>query len=430
MKKFIAIGISIATFFLSLFNVLGNGVKAPKDESDFLPVIRFVVASDSHIKTIGDTKSKRIKNVISLGYSDAEQDENYKNLDAVLFAGDLTDNGRVSQFIGYKSAVDISANDPSIVHGILAKSHDGNTLEKKSLEIYEEMTGEPTDFHYEINGFHFIGISTSKTDGEQYSEYQRQWLKEELDKAVAEDPSKPVFLMHHEHVKDTVYGSRDVDGWGVDYFSDIIKQYPQIVDFSGHSHYPLNDPRSIWQGEFTAVGTGALKYAEFTVGAERKIHPANYKKIAQCWIVEVDKDNNIRLRGYDALSGTLLCEYTINDVANTENRQYSQDKMMKKSSAPAFDENASLKVKKSIGKFKVTVPAAKATDGSIVFLYRATVYDSNGNEVSSEYIVNDYWRSPCYKEVTFKLSLKKGYTVKVVAENAYEMQSEALVATV
>ena len=31
--------------------------------------------------------------------------------------------------------------------------------------------------------------------------------------------------------------------------------------FSGHSHYPLTDDRSIWQGAFTSIGAASLRYA-------------------------------------------------------------------------------------------------------------------------------------------------------------------------
>ena len=45
-------------------------------------------------------------------------------------------------------------------------------------------------------------------------------------------------------------------------FAEILKNYPQVVDFSGHSHVPINDPRSIHQKHFTALGTGSLSYFE------------------------------------------------------------------------------------------------------------------------------------------------------------------------
>ena len=104
-----------------------------------------------------------------------------------------------------------------------------------------------------------------------------------------------MFVTHHEHNIETVYGSSVYDGWGVPYFKAILNQYPQVVDFSGHSHFPLNDPRSVWQGKFTAIGTGAIYYSEFTVEGLRSYHPADSEQTATCWIVELNDKGDLHL---------------------------------------------------------------------------------------------------------------------------------------
>lgn len=428
MVKF---ALAVVTAILSIFTPL-NDVKAPADESaDYVPVIRFAVMSDSHLNAIGDKKTQRVQKCISLGYDIAAKDENYQNLDAVLFAGDLTDDGRKIQFLGFKSAVDsVLDYGKTELLTVMAKSHDGYCRDNDTFSYFENMTGQPKDFHKVINGFHFIGISASKNKDEHYTEDQREWLKAQLDEAVKDNPSKPVFVMHHEHVSDTVYGSLEDDGWGTDYFKDIFEEYPQIVHFSGHSHYPVNDPRSIWQGKFTAVGTGSLNYAEFTVDGVNRLHPDDYKNMAQMWIVEADAENTVRLRGYDALSGTLLCEYYVNNPADKENRQFTPAQQESATDAPVFSDGAELKVKKLFGKYKVTAPAAQGSENNPVFLYRFYVIDESAEVVSSEYVVNNYWRGEDYETVSVKLSAEKGQTIKVIAENAYGKQSEALEYTV
>ena len=429
IQKMLAAMLAMVTVALT-FSVRMNRVTAPADDADFVPVLRFVVASDTHIKTIGDERSQRIQKILSLAYSDAQQDAAYTKLDAALFVGDLTNKGTPSQFLGFRGAVNSVLQSETQCLAVVAKSHDGNFLGKTSLSLFKELTGQDTDFHIVLNGFHFIGLSASKTVGNHYSEYQREWLREQLDTAVQYDPNKPVFVMHHEHVSDTVYGSFDEDGWGIDYFKDIFNEYPQIVHFSGHSHYPLNDPRSIWQGAFTAVGTGAVYYAELTVDGWSRVHPENYKTIAQCWIVEVDAQNRVRLRGFDALSGTLLCTYTLHDLANKDVRQYTPDVLQKAASAPVFAQTDAILVKKGIGKSTVSVPAAESTDGQIVFLYRLTVRDESGKVIDEQKLVNDYWIADSYKTVQFTAKVKSGDTVSILAENAYGMQSEPLTAVI
>lgn len=428
MLKFL---ISFVTVILSIFAPF-NAVKAPaEDKTDFVPVIRFAAVSDSHLSVAGDNKTQRIQKFISMSYDIAAQDENYKNLDAVIFAGDLTDGGHKPQFMGFLSSVNsVIDYDETALLTVMANSHDGYCRENDTFNFFEELSGQEKDFHKVINGFHFIGLSASKVKGEQYTEAQREWLREQLAEAVKDDPSKPVFVTHHEHIYETVYGGREIDGWGTDFFKDIFEEYPQVVHISGHSHYPLNDPRSIWQGEFTAIGTGSLNYAEFTVDGESRIHPDGYRKMAQMWIIEVDANNTVRLRGYDALGGALLCEYYVNNPADAANRQYSPEKQEATCSAPTFPDGAELKVKKIAGKYKITVPAAEGSENNPVFLYRFYVLDKDGNEVSSSYVINTYWLIDDYEKVTEKVKAEKGYTIKVAAENAYGKQSELLEYTV
>ena len=429
-KKFLSVVMSLATAF-TMIGLLWNTVAAPSDEdSDFAPVLRFVAMSDTHIKTMFDVRTGRIQRVMTMTYNDADRDPNYSRVDAALFVGDLTDKGTADAYYGFKAAVNTGLRpETEFLAVVAAKSHDGRTYGKEALTFYQNLTDKSPDFHTVVNGYHFIGVSSSTVPDDLYSEYQRDWMREQLRAAAADDPQKPIFVMHHEHVSDTVYGSMSEDGWGVDYFKDIFCEYPQIVHFSGHSHYPVNDPRSIWQGEFTAVGTGALYYAELTVDGENCIHPENYKKIAQCWIVEVNAQNEVRLRGFDALAGEKLCEYTLHDVTNKEAREYTPAQQLSRAAEPAFPDGASIKVRKGLMDYKVTVPAAESTDGTIVFLYRAYVIGADGTQKSSEYLVNDYWLAKDYSSVSFRVQAQAGDTIRIVAENAYGMQSDALTAT-
>ncbi|MBB6733278.1 metallophosphoesterase family protein [Cohnella zeiphila] len=406
----------LATFMTMIAprNTFGD----PDDKSDFVPVVRFLVMSDSHIETFADVGCSRIQKAISLGYSDAQSDSVYKSLDAVMFCGDITDKGDMSQYIAFKSTVDSALKEETKLLAILASNHDcWGSMGRGALSYFSSLTGLHTDWHDVINGYHFIGISASADSDYRYDPEQISWVKEQLDKAVADDPEKPIFVTHHEHVLDTVYGSGDKE-WGIDHLKSVFEEYPQIIHFSGHSHYPLNDPRSIWQGSFTAVGTGAIKYMEFTVDGKKGVHPDHYEKTGQTWIVEVSAQNEVRLRGYDVYSEVQLCEYVIKEPANAANRQFTPDKQEAASSAPVFPDLGSRRY--------ITVPAAKSTDGDIIFLYRAIVFDENGNEIDHVYQVNNYWTYPTYDSVTLAVNAPRGCTVKVFAENAYGMRSEPL----
>lgn len=430
ITKFTSFVVSIATAITMIFSLFIVGT-APEDKTDFTPVLRFIACSDSHISSMGDKSCSRIEKVLKIGYAIADADEEYNSLDAFLIAGDITNQGTKNAFVGFKAVTDKFVRDETKIIPILAKSHDGNKQGKQGLKYFSELMGCDNDISCVINGYHFIGISASKIEGDHYSEYQREWLRAELDKAKADDPLKPIFVMQHEHIQNTVYGSSDIDGWGMDYFSDILKDYPQVVDFSGHSHYPINDPRSVWQGDFTAIGTGALAYLEFTVDTTRKIHPTGYQGEAQFWMVEVDAENSIRLRGIDLEENKVLCEYILKNPSVKSEFEFTPEKQAAKSTAPVFSEGASIKCTRTFSNATVKIPAAQSTDSMPIFLYRAYVYDENGNEVDMQWKLPKYYSATVEKSEKISLkNIKKGYTVKVVAETAYGVQSEPLTVVV
>lgn len=418
----------ILAFFLSVLIAYGTLVsfvvhpRAPQDTGEFTPVLRFLITSDSHITTIGDVQTTRLEKMIKLGYRIAEGDTEYNGLDAILIAGDVTDMGTKIAFNSIKAAVAPVLKEGTQFLATVSTSHDDRTLGKESLRLYSQIMEQETDFHRVINGFHFIGISASTIESEHYSEYQKVWLREQLDAAVADDPAKPVFVLQHEHISDTVYGSSSFEGWGMPDFAEILKDYPQVVDFSGHSHYPINDPRSIWQGEYTALGTGGLYYAEITVDDVKTVHPDGYRFTSTFWVVEIDADNRIRLRAVDLLAQEYLCEYILDGITD---RSYTSEKQLERSKPPVFKTGTQVKIRSG----KAVFNAAESADGMPIFIYRAFAVDAEGNRTPIGKTTPKYFRYDVPDKVKIKLeNLPEGkFTLEIVAENCYGIQSEPLI---
>ncbi|MBR0510338.1 MAG: metallophosphoesterase [Clostridia bacterium] len=424
-KKLTALCLALV-FCLPVWAV--NTAAADADDA-FVPVLRFVAASDTHVKDDSDVTAERIGKMMALAYADAQSCDAYPGIDALLIAGDLTNDGTKTEFDKFWAAVDGALKDDTQFLGVVAKNHDGYKMNRKELrQYYTSLTGNDADFHVVIGGYHFIGVSASPNDTMHYDLKQLNWLKQQLDAAVADDPDKPVFVTHHEHVRGTVYGSSQFDGWGVPYFTSILNRYPQVVDFSGHSHFPLNDPRSVWQGKFTAIGTGAIYYAEFTIDRTRSYDPPGCTDVATCWIVELDANNRLRLRGMDVNANECLCEYVLDNPADPANREYTPAKREAAAKAPAFTEGSELEVLPTADGCIVTAPAAKSLDGMPVVLYRAFAKDSHGCTAAKTWTLPLYYTAGEVTEAELTLEgLTPGdYTVTVVAENAYGMQSEAL----
>ncbi|MBQ6267263.1 MAG: metallophosphoesterase [Clostridia bacterium] len=395
----------------------------------FRPVLRFAVATDPHIRAPQDPRLDRVRAVFDCAYAAAQADDAYPALDAVVFTGDLADNGTPEQFELFRMAVTDARRAGTAVLAVVAKNHDGWTFGKRSRATLEAMLGQTADFHRVLRGFHFIGLSTSENEEEYYSDAQRDWLAQQLADAAAADADRPIFVFHHEHVKETVYGSSAFDGWGHDFFIGPLTPYPQVVDFSGHSHYPLNDPRSLWQGAFTAVGAGSLSYAEFTANGERKLHPPGHEEIAQFWLVEVDAAHTLRLRGFDAFSGRQLCVYTLSQLADASQRQYTPAQREAGAAPPVFPAGAAVTVAREGAQCRVTLPAAQPTDDGVVFLYRLAVTDAAGVCVEQQRVIAPYWLGDLPQTVGFLLqTAPPGATVAVTAENAYGQPSASLTA--
>lgn len=436
LSKLLSTALAFFTLVSNFSGLFARTAKIEAPSDNFIPVMRFTVASDVHIQVPGDIQCHRMAKMLRTSYAIAQADTHYNKLDGVMFAGDITDNGWRSEYLAFQSIINAGVKDETQPMVIIAKSHDCSMYKKDALDLFESLSGLTTDFHHVRNGFHFIGISTThdRDTDDKYTQTQLDWLDAQLAQAVADDPAKPIFVTHHEHVSNTVYGSREELGerWTAPEFYDVLAPYPQVVDFSGHSHYPLNDPRSIWQGDFTALGTGTMDYFEFTVDDVKTFHPKNNKKASQMWVVEADANNRLKLRGYDLMADAFVCEYLIEKPADKINFAYTPDQMAANSTPPVFAEGTDVKTKKLIdGSHSVDIPAARSTDGKIIFIYRVYVLDEAENPVADFWELSGYYFTPPPKTVRVKIGkLEKGsYTLKAVAENAYGMQSEPITKT-
>ncbi len=403
-------------------------------KSDFKPVLRFVVCSDLHITGSECPKLDRLKDLFRICRNYEVCAPPYKETDVFIFDGDTTNNGTKEQYEAFwQTVLCESVQDSS--YAVIAKNHDnweqGRECVKTGLAYYKSLTGKDTDFHIIRKGFHFIGISTCDETGVYYTGKQAQWLDDNIREAVRQAPDRPVFVFQHEHVKGTVYGSSEFDGWGMDFFSEILRKYPQTVHFSGHSHYPLNDPRSVVQKDFTTVGTGAMSYAEFTVDGERTVHPDGCEHIAQGWVVEADEAGSLLLIGMDFTSGAELCRIELSAPVDRESPARTYESIESMSRPPVFPEGAQVSVETVENTNTVSFPAAIGDSLDPVFLYRVYLMDRTGQILEQKTVQHHYW----YKNDICRYAASLPYhgnqfSVTVEAENAFGKKSRKLFAEV
>ncbi|HJV46197.1 MAG TPA: stalk domain-containing protein [Bacillota bacterium] len=117
-----------------------------------------------------------------------------------------------------------------------------------------------------INDFHFLFLGSEQfeqsdrsNDNDAYlSKEQLKWLKEKLqEKAV---PGRPIFVFLHQPLPNTVAGTSLPYYRGViqhQELKDILSSHPEVILFSGHTHWKLGLPHSIVRNGFTMVNSSS-----------------------------------------------------------------------------------------------------------------------------------------------------------------------------
>lgn len=420
--------ISICLILILLFSLISFSLTGCKKNDDFSPVLRFAIASDVHVADSGsNVEEARLEKLFKISYYHSKTSKsNHKTLDAVIFAGDFTDLGTLTSMKKFKSIVD--DNIKSETKALISLgNHEFYTAPQTTEERYKSVFETPVDEHIIIAGFHFIKLSPN---GEYFSEEKLQWLSEELEKATLDTPDRPIFVIQHQHVKGTVYGST---GWGADGLYEILSNYPQVVDFSGHSHFPIQDERSLWQGDFTAIGTGTLSYVEMGLNgvSSNYVFPDGKQGEYKLWertgdsdygvfqIVECDEMGNIRITGYDLSCNQILFERSINAPLKKSNFITNENKKTT-TPIPEFPVHSKCSFSKDDnGDILLTVP--RALSDAYIESYRAEVYTSDGL-VQTYYALSGQIFFPHPYKIQIRLAgldSGKEYTVKIYAVNAY-----------
>jgi 3',5'-cyclic AMP phosphodiesterase CpdA len=259
------------------------------------PILVFPVISDIHIKQSGTMDMQKFQEALE------QLNEQAPKQDAFVVVGDLTDKGLKEEYDRFFSIYDVKKQPQAISLFTIGNHEYWNGLsEADAQKRFLAETGMDSIYdHKVIKGYHFIilGPENGLTKG-YYSTKQINWLGEQLKQAAKDDPKKPIFVFQHQPIKNTVIGSNSTTELNRELLYNTLKEYPQVIHFSGHSHYPLYDPRTIYQKDFTAVGTSSVSYITIGIGFLLGELPPGYQYISQGLIVEVYK-NKVVIRRRD-----------------------------------------------------------------------------------------------------------------------------------
>ena len=312
-------------------------------------------------------------------------------VDAVIDAGDIADSNPetiYSYFVQQYNSI-IGEDVPLVA---VPGNHD--IWSDNTLNVYRRYFGEPNK-HLVIGGYHFIVISANPALGTatngNYGIGEKTFARTELNAAKADTPEgQPIFVITHQHVKNTVYASGPDANWCNDFLCGIIEDYPNAVHFSGHSHAVLEDERSIWQGDFTAVGTASLSYTELEYGKANGSVPPEADKAKQYLYLEIYSDR-IEITRVKADTGKQIKDKWVLDLPLQKSTFKYTDARANDRIAPWFEEGASVETASTTKNITVTFDAAKHND--FVHSYRLKLYKNNASTPLSDVLIfSDFYK--------------------------------------
>ena len=321
-----------------------------------------------------------------------------KGMDVLIIDGDFTDLATKNAWGTFKEIYDkVMADSEQPIPLYIMGNHDywldyffaakEIATPAKLQKRFTKYTGEYPYSHKIINGYHFICWSSS--DGSYDKSYANtDWVKAEIDKAVSDDPTKPIFVITHLNPQDTIYGS---DEWGNKDIAEFLKDYSQVISISGHSHYSLIDERSIWQGDFTAFSTQSLDYIELESGKFNGSIPkdAYGNSIAEalpaCLYMEIE-DGKITVSRLEANTGNELKEPWVLEAPFNKPDKYTADRA-KNNQPPKLENNLNITISDITdinGDPRKMLSFKAGTDDDFVHSYKLQFLDENKNVIEFE----------------------------------------------
>lgn len=351
-----------------------------------------------------------------------------RGVNMVLFAGDITDESNNKAYDLYVNAIDDVFGDTPVIFQSIMGNHDywGNGTKGNCRKVFEKKLGQSPWTHYVVNGYHFIGASPASGSMDKGYKGMEKWLRSHIETAIADNPDNPVFVMTHNSAVDTVYGSED---WGDKTLYDVFKDYPQVVNFSGHLHYSLLDERSIHQQDFTSIATQSVSYTEMEQGKVNGSIPPNASITPMGYIMEITADKielqrlnfgaDKAVEGYEEKSDM---RWQIPIPVKKESFTYTTELRKASNSAPVISNTDGNTV---VIDGKQYLEFVAGSDDDLVHSYKLVW--SNGFE---QYYFSDFYNgiNNMSKTLQLPIGMKKGtYSVKIYAVDSWNAVSQGYV---
>lgn len=324
-----------------------------------------------------------------------------KKPEIIIMPGDLADLGEYpGAFTLYKELCkEYFPYEP--IQIVCAGNHDLWTSGRDAnLEIpfkrFCEKLAVPSEnpYHTVIKDYDFITISEDINCN--YTPELTAKLAEKLETAARRNSGKPIFVLSHFPPKNTMSGSSNTSG--KEAFRELFNKYPNVISISGHTHYPSEDERCLWQGEFTAFTASTLSYAcinEDLFNTCNSILPFA-REAVQALYMEVFADH-IEIHRYNVEDAREIKPdkvWSFKLPYDPENPKYSITRRAEKRNAPVFPDDAKLLLRYDYGFVYAVFDAATHDDMVQYYQIEAARKDADGvyQTVKSVKYASDFYR--------------------------------------
>ena len=400
-------------------------------------VFSFGAISDTHVSgTNNDSGNKFSSALRQLKERASVKDED--GLDAVVVAGDLTDHPRKAEDeTGYFKSLYESAFNPSHVPMIYTiGNHDVNpsyawtantVAQAKQMSqvlgpdyfLVDQDQQMRENFECRdclVDGYHVLCITPNSCQPIGFYGNVLVWLDAKLKELTEADPERFVFVNTHPMIENTVYGSllgspagvaiSDIwyssaaDYWATRALTETLAKYPQAVTFSGHLHFPLHDPRSIWQGAFTSFGCGSVYYMAIENGKyeDRRSDTVmnDSYSVSDGWLIQLDANGNMRATAMDFTNQSPIgtpYEIPYPHADKSHLTRYDSNRALV-NQAPVLDASSLQMTTRQVGTLTSAIVSwTKAMDDEFAHHYVLTVKKGGATIASKKYLA-DFYRHP------------------------------------
>lgn len=422
-------------------------------------VFTFGAISDIHLEK-NSSYGTEAKFQAALSQLLAFADDRGNLLDAVAIVGDICEK---KEQINTFKAIYEGMNLPGELIFTLGNHDQEDTYSNEALTLndYKEILGDKyfgnkyNDLakghrHFEVNGQHFVIVQPtsyrdSQGDRVTFDQATVTWLDNTLKEITTANPNAYVYVLVHAMIKDTCYGS-DLESSGTHgsywYTSDLtstLEKYPQVITFSGHLHFPINDERSIMQNKFTSIGTGSVAYLAIENGYTNVAGtvPSGAGNTSAGHVVEVDKYGNVRITRLNFTNGTTMGDAWVLNAPTADGshlKSYTADRKNDNNAPTMTDVTAKVDLAVVGGNYIAALTFGAGSDDSFVHHYEIKAYNKATNAVLKDVkYLTDFWENTDPANMAKTISLVLGsvtggqtYKVEITAVDSWGAKSSVV----